>query len=392
MLRTVSNYYYSTQYWIYVLSRKIEFVSVKIENKKLAAELEMACDKNDGFLTYSQYLHIDQYGENGFYANSGKTGRTNANKRWGEAISRYCSDNNFNEVIEFGCGEGELGVTAVSDFRKRTSHDILWVGIEINKALHRVITNKFARAKFPESTYRIRSSLLKTDFTRKAVVVFPYSLDSISPEIFLNIDETISYPNALLGITVKDGYLHEIIIPQKFLQKRNISFAHGLFTSSDGIVYDLTSWKLRKGQRAYIAIDAFRILKEYASWMQPGSVLIVIDEFRTNPSIFNLGFFGVPKSLYERQVECIHLKRYYKQAGSHSFNFPIYMGTMFKFLHFLGFRSIRCDIEQKMAADLSHRNWITIRSDYASYSFLAKDKITKNYSIVPVPFSLRKLI
>jgi hypothetical protein len=62
---------------------KIKNYSLKkatIKNKQLSEELEIACQKSGGFLTYAEYLQIDQFGQNGYHANYKDHGITATHK------------------------------------------------------------------------------------------------------------------------------------------------------------------------------------------------------------------------------------------------------------------------------------------------------------------------
>src|SRR5579864_1986248 len=115
MLLKLLNYYYSGKNWYHAFSNNIELVSTKIKNKKLSYELETKCIEQGGVLTYAEYIHIEQFGENGYYAHSKHKGSTPVHTRWGKALAILCKEFNYETVIEFGCGNGNLGVEIVKE-------------------------------------------------------------------------------------------------------------------------------------------------------------------------------------------------------------------------------------------------------------------------------------
>src|SRR6185437_13570321 len=100
----------TTRDWYYTFNKKIHLLTnIQIKNTQLAKELELACVKYQGILTYAEYLTIEQFGKYGYYATHITHGQTDVDTRWGTALARYCIENNFRTIIEFGCGTGELG-------------------------------------------------------------------------------------------------------------------------------------------------------------------------------------------------------------------------------------------------------------------------------------------
>src|SRR5258708_36665998 len=96
--------------WYTTYRKEIKLISAcMVKNKLLYQELEQACNRQGGILTYAEYLTIDQFGKHGYYATSTQHGKTDVDKRWGQTLALYCHNFGHDTLIEFGCGMGELG-------------------------------------------------------------------------------------------------------------------------------------------------------------------------------------------------------------------------------------------------------------------------------------------
>jgi hypothetical protein len=394
MLKKFTTLLATGQDWHNTYKKKIELLTnVKVKNDLLYQELEKECKRKNGILTFAEYVVIDQFGQNGYYATSKKHGKTDVEKRWGGALANYCKLNGFDLVIEFGCGKGELGVAIAKAYKKQTGKTLKWIGVEIDKKIHEEIFDTFTRQNMQSSVSKIVTALdeLNTYERDTALIVFPYSLDNIPPQVFLNTDITTSYPNALLGITAKNGMLSEVIIPPEILKQKGIKLENGFFRQN-GITCKLSSWRLRPGQRAYITTDSFMTLYTYIKKFNNKSHVIIIDEFRNEPWFFNLSNLGIPKSLYEKNLIYADRMRYYRESGEHNLYYPIYKNTLLQFLNAAGFQSIDYDAEQKKAAQLKNKLWIPTRENYATLAFIAKNLVNKKSDILPITFSPQRII
>lgn len=391
MLKTIHFHLARGNDWYNTYKKTINLASnVIIRNTELAWELEQACEKRNGFLTYSEYLTIDQFGRNGFYQGSAFHGKTNVEKRWGSALAHYSQQMGHDTIIEFGCGTGELGVATVKAYMQLTKRKLSWNGVEIDKQIHPKIINNFKVQNLQDSLEKIAATIDDLSPKKNALIVFPYSLDNIPPHVFLNTKSEDSYPNALLGITVKNGLLSEVIIPAKILDKKGIKLENGLFTQ-DKFIFKLTGWKLRKGQRAYIPVDSYKTVYTYAKKFDKATI-IIIDEFRKEPLFFNLENRGVPKSLYEKNLLTNERNRYYRESGEHNLYYPLYKDSLLKFLTAIGFRSIEYEIEPKKAAELQKKPWFAIAKNYTTFAFFAKDFTEKKSNFLPIPFSPQRIM
>lgn len=364
--------------------------NIKIKNKELARELEVACEKKNGILTFPEYLMIDQFGKNGFYAKNAKHGKTDIDKRWGSTLARYCHKFGFEKVIELGCGTGDLGVAIAKAYKKHTGKSIKWIGVEIDSKIHTKILDHFTSNKVQDSVEKIVTTIDELQTKDNVLVVFPYSLDSILPQVFLNVTSIDSYPNALLGITVKNGKISEKIIPPEIIKDKGLQLKDGFFTQNH-YTYKLSQWKLRKGQRAYITIESFTTLYQYTKKFGNKTTFIVIDEFRKDPWFFDLRNLGTPKSLYEHNLICDDRTRYYRESGRYNFYYPLYKNSLLSFLNIIGFQKIEYDIEQKMANHLRGKPWISLRKSYATYAFIASNLVKKKIDFLTIPFNKQKI-
>jgi len=376
---------------IYAIHQKeIKLASnIRVANRQLYQEIEEACKKSEGVLTYAEYLTVDQFGENGYYATAKFHGKTDVEKRWGQALANYCLKNGYETLIEFGCGSGELGVAVVKAYKKQTNKTFKWLGVEIDEELHKKIRENFKSQKLENEITGIVTSIDELPDIQKALIVFPYSLDNIPPQMFVNTKSYNSYPDGIIGIRAENGVLSEVIIPKNILQKKGLQLEKGFFKEKN-TTFNFSSWKLRKGQRAYVSTDAFQALYQYAKKFGDNGTICIIDEFRKEPLVA-LENLGIPKSLYEKNLICYDRIRYYHESGKHNLYYPLYKDSVLKFLHAIGFQSIDYDIEQKKATELKNKSWFSPGKGYTTFTFFAKDFVEKKNTSLPVPFPVHKL-
>ncbi len=371
--------------------KEIKLISnISLENSNLATELEDACKNNNGILTYEEFMMIDQFGKNGFYATSKHHGQTDIDTRWGSALAQYFYTNAYTTIIEFGCGTGELGIATAKTYKKLAKKNLNWIGVEIDKNIHKLIFKNFKNNSVQDAVVAIVESIDDLPNLQNALIVFPYSLDNIPPHVFLHTKSNTTYPDALLGIKVENNKLSEVIITPALLKKKGLTLENGLF-SQNNCTFKLSGWKLRRGQRTYISTNAFATLSTIAQKCN-NATLLIIDEYRKAPWSFSLTNLGTPKSLYEKNLLCHDRKRYYQQSGQHNFYFPLYKETLFKFLSTIGYRSITVDIEQKLAADLTKKHWVGIGKSYTTYAFIAKNFVEKKSNYLTIPSPIRNII
>lgn len=368
-------------------SKNFSLQIVPLKNKNLADELEDKCKKNGGFLTFSEYLTIDQYGENGYHIHTRLHGKTDVQNHWPKALVNLCVSSGYEEIIEVGCGDGELAVNTIKAARQ-ADIKLTWSGVELNQDLHQTIRNRFAKEKLTPSLRTIQTSLKNISSRKKSLFLFSYVLDSIPPDIFVNTSTTQSYPNALVAIQVKSGVLKEVILPTEVLQKKKIFLNNGIVTSR-GKSWDIRTWQLFPGQRAYIPLAAVSLFEDYAKKAPKGSLFVVIDEFRAAEFFPTTNHLGLPKNLLLYNRDCENIGDYYKNAGENLFYFPLYLPSFLKFLNTIGLSTLQYDIEKKLAAELDNKKWIPLKSSYFTYAILASGKY-KRGKIVPLQLPISK--
>ena len=377
--------------WLSTYQKQIKLSkNIIIKDKQIRQELELACQKQNGILTYEEYLTIDQFGKHGYYATSTLHGQTDIETRWGLALAKYCQKNGHDTIIEVGCGTGELGIATIKAYKRITNGQLKWIGVEVDKQIHKKILENFKSDHVQNSVESIVATLDEIPNRQNALIVFPYCLDNIPPQVFLNTKSSDSYPDAILGIIVENGMLSEMIIPQNIVSKKGMRLENGLFTQK-GFTYKLSGWKLRKGQRLYLATNIFDTIYSYAKHFKNSS-MIIIDEFRNEPWSFSLGTLGTPKSLYEKNLICNERERYYRESGNYNLYFPLYKTSMYKFLSIIGFQSIEYEVEQKMAANLSDKRWFPIGRKYSTFVFISKDFVQKEVKTVSISSPQKRII
>lgn len=392
MLKKMHKYLASGKDWYYTYKKEIKLESkIQVKDKLLYAELEQECRKLGGILTYAEYLTIDQFGKQGYYSTSKFHGKTDIDKRWSLALAKYCKELGYETMIEFGCGTGELGVATAKAYKDLTKKQLQWIGVEIDTSIHKKIIENFSSNNLRNSIKKIATSIDELPSENNVLLVFPYSLDNIPPQVFLNTTSATSYPDALLGIKVGNGMLAEVIIPPELLKKKGIELENGLYKHNK-FVLNLSALKLRKGQRGYIPTDSFTTLYKYSKKFGHKSTLIIIDEFKKVPWFFSLDNIGVPKSLYEKNLACNDRVRYYRESGKHNLYYPLYKDSLFHFLSAIGFQSIECEIEQKKAAQIQGKMWFPISKNYTTLAFLSKNIKNKNLDVLPIPFTPQRII
>ena len=363
---------------------------VEIRNKELALEMENDCAKNGGFLTYAEFLQIDQFGAWGYHSKHKDHGITDTHSRWGKAIATLLKEQGIHHVIEFGPGAGHLAIELLKEARKK-GLEIKWSGIEIDQGLQAEIRRRFEKNGFEKNLQELVLSLKNIKIKEKSLVVFSYSLDSVPPQVFLNTGKQKKYPDSILGIKVKNGILEEVVLDNTILGKKGIYFEDGIYSEDNGTKFDMTSCKLFPYQRAYIPTAAFSTLKAFTDRFL-NSFFVIIDEFRGPTFSWSREHLCLPRDLHKYKRELADLEKAYRLAGENLLYYPTYFLTLYKFIHNLGFRSIKYEIEQKMAKDLAGDRWVSLKGQFLTYSFLAWDKNNKSKEIIPLEFPQPKLL
>lgn len=325
----------------------------KIKNSALALELEQECRKN-GFLTYSQFIEIDQFGKNGFHTRNKAHGETEAHKRWGKALAVLLKQERCENIVEFGPGSGDLGVGAVKESIK-IGNKITWCAVEKNKAFIDKIKKRFLKEKLIGNFNGVFNSIDDLEFKKKTAVVFSYSLDSIAPEIFVNTMPQKSFPNGLIGITVKNSILEEKILTDELLNKKGASIKRGIYKDKNGNLFDLKEWMLFRGQKAFLPIEAFISFLDFFNKAPNNTIFLIIDEFYGEVFPWETDHLGLPKRLYLYKRE-VNLEDLYKEAGEELLYFPLFLKTFQNFISGLNISGLKIENEKKLAMELTKEN------------------------------------
>lgn len=368
-----------------LFQKDYELKTVSLQNKQLAAELQDACRKNDGFLTYAEYLAVDQFGTHGYHNTHTEHGLTDTHSSWGKAIVMLCKKQDIRHVIDFGCGDGTLGIAIASAAQKK-GYSLTWSGVEINKSLHSTIQQRFHKKELTSYLKQLVTSPKELEIQEKCLVVFSYSLDSMPPEIFINTQTKQHFPTSLIGITVKHNILQEIALTPSQLEKKGISLHKGMYIAH-GKRFDVSSWKLYNGQRAYIPIAACTLLATCTQQIPVGSQLLILDEFRLSPLPLSPHHFGIPHDLHVyTPVRAIDRKKAYEQTGQALLYYPFYFTTFKAFLSYLGFKNSTYAIEKKFAKELAGEQWKENTGFYYTYAFLTPPKQKNPRYPLPILF------
>lgn len=322
---------------------------VKISNSKLSLELEQACQK-DGFLLFSEYLQIDQFGKNGFHATHKHHGEQPLHQYWGKALAKLCKTENIDNVIDFGAGNGNLGIYLLKNSQK-LKHKVYWSGIEINKNLRKIIQEKFEKEKLQKHLKQLVANENDITDKTKSLVIFSFSLDNLPPEMFINTSTSLNYPTAIIGIEIKNGFAKELILDEKQLTKKGLRLEKGILKQQNGLEFNLTAWRLHPLQRACIPINAAVTMNKLVEKVSENSIFIIIDEFYPPPYNNIESHLNLPKDLssYERLFS--NTQKLYQSSGENLLYYPTFENTYEQILKSLGFSNIKT-AEEKTAAKI----------------------------------------
>jgi hypothetical protein len=314
-------------------------------------ELKKELKKQKDIFTFSEYLQFDQFSKHGYHAKHTSHGlQPTSNKEWSQTLASLCIKDNIEHVVDFGCGDGRLGVLLVNEARKQ-GKNLTWTGIELNQALHKRIYELFALYKLEKNISQVVTTLEEAHSQKNTLLIFSFSLDSVPPECFINPLAQQSVPSALLGLHIKDTFLEEVLLSNEQLKAKKMSLQKGLFTDQNGRTFDLTQWALYPYQRAYIPVKAFSILEDCIA-KYPHSQILIVDEFSgLQPDDF-YAHISPPFNLEAYKRPYVDTKNIYNESGKNLYYYPCYMSTMVSFLRSKGFQTVRYDIEPKMIRKL----------------------------------------
>ncbi len=354
---------------------------IKLTNTLLAKDLEKQSTSHGGFLSFADYLTTEQYGMHGYHSHASHHGETGIHFRWPKALASLLAQHAIKDIIEFGPGDGSLAATTMREAHKLHLFPS-WTGIEINSQLQEKIRKRFKKEKVKNS-FQVVPSLKQVPFQNQKLVIFPYSLDSLAPEILINTTASIAFPNKLIGVTVQNSMLKEIPLDQL----SQLSLAKGKVYTTEGLSFDFSSWKLYPGQRIYAPIQAFSTLYSITKKVPKGSIIVIIDEFRPPPQPQERDHFGLLRDLHLFKRDAFDLEKAYKTAGDNLWYHPFYFVDYYSFLNQLGFNQIIFDKEQKLARILAGDSWTTKNRFYLTYALItdSKKKDPPKHFTIPFP-------
>lgn len=367
---------------------------VKIKNKRLAKELEEQCNKKDGFLTSAEYFEIDQFGKNGYHTTYSFNGNTTSHKIWKEALPILCQREDYKNIVDVGAGNGKLGAEMLK-FAKTHRIDIKWNCVEKNEKLQGEIRNNLKKAKVLDFLANIESNIYKIPLQEKCLAVFSYSLDSIAPEVFINSHQEINFPNAVLGVSVKNGVLKEIVLSKEQLGKRKISFENGIYQNQKGLCFNFKNWLIHPGQRAFIPIASYDFLANIVSFIPESSLIFIIDEFTLVPKSFETNHLCVPKDLGTFTRDVYDLDELYKTSGENLLYFTSYLSEYISVFQALGLTNLSWVEEQAMARKIiENENFNSeYKQNFKCFGLMGiKSKKTKKTIILPGPWKALNIL
>lgn len=307
--------------------------NVPIKNKLIAQEL-LQITGQDGFLTFSEYLHIDQFGKHGYHAKHKDFGKQPNQKKLGELIAQTAKEAGIENIIEFGPGDGTLAIEIVNAAKKQ-NHEIFWSGIEINAKLICKIEKSFEKNKLKKNLLNITDSVDKIDIAKKSLVIFSFSLDSVPPQMVINTKATVSHPTDIIGVTFNNDLVSEILLNKGQQKDKQLKLQNGVLSSSH-YSFDLSSWKLAPNQRACVPLQAAEIITTIVKKIPKKSLVIIYDEFNFLPYSIYGNHLNFPKDLKAYARVFLNTRKLYQQTGTCLLYYPTYINTYKELLHSLG--------------------------------------------------------
>lgn len=358
----------------------LDLQEVVIKNKKLALELELECKNKGGFLTYGEYIQIDQFGTHGYHATHKAHGFTPSFKNWIYPVFTYLKENNIHEIVEIGPGDANLAYHLFLLCEKE-KFQLTWNAAEVSDIFRDKIKIRFQK-QFKKYIGAVAKTVEELPQVHKALIISSFCIDSIPPEIFINTSFKKACPNSVIGIKIQDGKAIEFILNQNQLKTRGIMIDQGTVTYH-GTSFDISSWILSPMQRAYITIPGFKTLHNALQKVKDPSVLVV-DEVRASTAILRADHILPPLYLNVKNRHRFNPNAGYLRSGEMLYYYPFYLDSLTSMLDSLGFQNIESDIEPRLAARVGHLEWKTDGRFrlYLCYGILASQKNKKSKKII----------
>lgn len=326
--------------------------SVKIENKKLAQELEFECKKRGGFLTYSEYLEIEQFGKNGYHTTHASHGLTPTFHIWPKAILQYVKKHSIKSIIEIGPGDGKLFHKLVS-LAEKEGYKFTWYGIEKLPLFREKIASKIKNSDYLGG---ILETVEKLPQLKTPLILSSYCLDSIAPELLINTSSTEGPPNGIIGLRIENGVLKEYILDESQLAEKGLKLTKGVLTKKH-ISLDFSKWKLSHMKRLYIHVDSFHKLYQILDKTK-NAHLLIIDEMRESIyESFNSDIVFPPLFLSIKNRYTFTPVKSYTRAGELLYYYPIFIPALRAFLESFRFKNITLEYESKIAKEMVGEKW-----------------------------------
>ena len=316
-----------------------------IKDRNLATQLEQAAADRGGFLTYSELWDITQHGEYGFHANHDKHGAQTTYNRWAHPIAKICGESGINQVVEFGSGDGSLGVEIAKAAQSR-GVNLDWSGIEIVDVLKERTYEQFEEQQVLGHLRGIFDSIQQIPQGTTGFYVFSYSLDSIPPEVFISLNDRFRVTH-MLGYEIEGSTIKEIILDDEQLKSTGFDINDTVLSTPNGTEYDLENWRIAPGNRSYIPVHSMELLTQVYEQAGEGSHFLIVDEFFPKPASFNVETCWVKDNVSppNRDYSTFDMHR---SLLYHTFQ----LNTLNQVLLNLGFETIRYDEENRYAANL----------------------------------------
>lgn len=239
--------------------------------EEIANELTNAIAASDKpYLSWDEYQKICLFGKNGYYPNSERGWPTSVHLSWPEALVKICRKYFLSNIVEVGFGKGEL----IDNTQKQITHEgatITYQGVE---------KNQVADIRFTETNRGIRQTQLAGNIkdlsiSKPTLIVFPYSLSSMTTRCFTHIGQRGGPINAEIGIQVIGDVAREVIVP--FGDNGSDLVSSNIQTGNASI--NIEAARLDHGQRAYLPLEMATVISEIAVHVPPRSRFLIIDEF-----------------------------------------------------------------------------------------------------------------
>lgn len=331
---------------------RFKLQSVEIKNKKLAQELEHECRKNGGFLTYSEYINIEQFGLHGYHATHTSHGFTTSFSLWPKAILQYLKKHSITSIIELGPGDGKL-FHKLAILAEKEGYRFTWYGIEKVAAFREKILSQVKNKDYIGGIFETEEKLPRLENT---LILSSYCLDSIPPEILINTSLKEGAANSVIGIQIEGGILQEFVLTEAQLEEKGLKLKNGKFTKNH-ISLDFSKWKLSHMKRVYYHVDSFEKLYKVIDKTKK-SHLLLIDEVRESIyESFKSDIIFPPLFLSVKNRYAFSPATSYNRAGELLYYYPIFVPFTKIFLLNSGFQNISCNFETKAALEIIGEKW-----------------------------------